>query len=147
MKGCYTVARNSPAWGNWTNLDMDEQKKFMILLGWAVIECKCIYYMFSGNHPLAIKDYDYDMLEKKYEAVCRALKEEPSASDMVDFDMSRPSCQSVYEKLTKDMSRTELKRLTKRLNAKKACHVKSKAPVRARRVNAQTKNVHGPSTG
>ena len=76
-----------------------DQKRF-VKLGWTILECKCIYYALNGDHPRAINDYDYDMMEKEYEALAIRLGEEATACNMIDFDMSRPACQQVYNKLT-----------------------------------------------
>lgn len=74
-------------------------KKEFIKLSWAVLEAKCIYYMMHGNHPKSIEDYEYDLLEKRYEALAKELNLEPTASNMIDFDLSRPCCKLVYSKL------------------------------------------------
>jgi hypothetical protein len=66
-------------------------------LGWQILEHKCRYYILIA--PI-IDDYNYDMLEKEYDALANELNLPKSASDMVDFDMNRPSCQTVYHKLT-----------------------------------------------
>ncbi len=65
-------------------------------LSWELLEHKCRYYMFSN--PI-INDYAYDKLEKEYEALALDLGKPPSATDMVDFDVSRPSCRRVYDRI------------------------------------------------
>jgi NAD-dependent DNA ligase len=67
-----------------------------VQLSWQILEHKCYYYVLSK--PI-ISDYEYDLLEKEYEALADKLKLPRSASDMVDFDANRPSCQRVMEKI------------------------------------------------
>jgi NAD-dependent DNA ligase len=74
---------------------MNSKQQF-IELGWVLLEHKCRYYYF--NSPI-IQDYEYDMLEREYEQLARDLGEEPTATNMVDFDEKRPSCQAVLLKL------------------------------------------------
>lgn len=74
------------------------KKARYVKLGWELLEHKCRYYIMSN--PI-IEDYDYDMLEKEYEALAEELGLPKSATDMVDFDTSRPSCQRVMQKLVK----------------------------------------------
>jgi hypothetical protein len=69
-------------------------------LAWKILEYKCIYYHFNGAHPDAIPDYDYDILEKRYDKLCADNGIDPTASDMIDFDSERPSCQLVICKLS-----------------------------------------------
>jgi len=71
--------------------------KRFIELSWQILEHKYRYYILIK--PI-IGDYQYDMLEKEYEALADKLGLPKSASDMVDFDMNRPSCQSVAKKLS-----------------------------------------------
>lgn len=71
-------------------------KKEYIKLGWTLLEHKYRYYV--KNNPV-ISDYEYDMLEKKYDALAEELGLPKSASDMVDFNTSRHSCQLVMDKL------------------------------------------------
>lgn len=80
---------------------MTNHEKF-ILLGWTLLEHKCHYYIFSNP---TISDYEYDLLEKEYESLADFLGLEPSASNMVDFDMKRPSCKKVYEKIISEQHR------------------------------------------
>lgn len=65
-------------------------------LSWKILEHKYRYYIL--NSPV-IQDFEYDMIEKEYEALAMKLKLEPSASNMVDFDTKRPSCMQVMRKL------------------------------------------------
>lgn len=74
---------------------MSDDERFA-RLSWKILEHKCHYYMF--NNP-QIQDYEYDMLEKEYDALALTLGKPPTASDMVGFDLERPSCRSVYRKL------------------------------------------------
>lgn len=74
---------------------MDKQKRY-VELGWKILEHKCRYYIL---HQPTITDYEYDLLEKEYDALAGELGLPSTASDMVDFDKSRPACQRVLEKL------------------------------------------------
>lgn len=76
----------------------DEQNEF-IRLGWIILEHKCRYYVF--DKPI-VTDYEYDLIEKKYDSLADKLGLEKSASDMVGFDLKRHSCQNVLKKLTTD---------------------------------------------
>lgn len=67
----------------------------MTSLSWKILEAKYWYYYRSEPK---ISDYEYDMMEKEYEAICVKLNIEPTASNMVDFDEKRPSCQHVMLK-------------------------------------------------
>lgn len=75
---------------------MTDKERF-VELSWQILEHKCRYYELSRP---TIKDYEYDMLEKEYDALAAKLGLPASASDMVDFDMARPACKEVYKKLT-----------------------------------------------
>lgn len=50
------------------------------------------------NAPV-ISDYEYDKLEKEYDALSKELGLPNSVADMVDFDTNRHSCKLVMEKL------------------------------------------------
>lgn len=67
-----------------------------ISLSWQILEHKYRYYILVNS---TISDHEYDILEKEYDALADKLGLPKSASDMVDFDMNRPSCQRVAEKL------------------------------------------------
>lgn len=73
------------------------KKDQFIRLGWQILEHKCRYYILLNQ---SIPDFEYDKLEKEYDDLADELGYPKSASDMVDFDMDRSSCKSVYEKLT-----------------------------------------------
>jgi hypothetical protein len=74
---------------------LDARSRF-IKLGWQILEHKYRYYILSK--PI-VNDYQYDMIEKEYEKLAAELGEPPTASDMVDFDKSRPACIAVALKL------------------------------------------------
>jgi NAD-dependent DNA ligase len=65
-------------------------------LSWTLLEHKCRYYVFDAP---SIGDYEYDILEKEYEALAKELQVPPSVSDMVGFDETRESCKQVLNKL------------------------------------------------
>ena len=67
-----------------------------IQLSWQLLEHKCRYYIL--DNPL-IQDYEYDILEKEYDALADKLGQPKSVSDMVGFNEKRHSCRQVIEKL------------------------------------------------
>jgi NAD-dependent DNA ligase len=67
-----------------------------VQLSWKLLEHKCRYYVYSRP---SIDDYEYDMLEKEYEALAAKLGEEPTVANMVDFDMKRPSSRLVLKRV------------------------------------------------
>ncbi len=77
-------------------LDSSSDLARFIKLGWEILEHKCKYYIL--NKP-TVTDYEYDIIEKEYDALADKLGLDKSASDMVDFDTKRPACQSVMRKL------------------------------------------------
>lgn len=77
-------------------MDSKYKKQRFIQLAWVILEHKCRYYIMDS--PI-IQDYEYDMIEKEYDALAKELGLEPTASDMVGFNPDRPSCQSVMRKL------------------------------------------------
>lgn len=77
---------------------MNDATKEMIKLSWQILEHKCRYYRQELNLT-TIPDEEYDKIEDRYRILCEELKISPTACDMVDFDMSRPSCNLVYKKL------------------------------------------------
>lgn len=76
------------------NIDSPEYEE-LAKLSWKILEAKYWYYRRSEPR---LSDYDYDMLEKEYERLCEKLNIVPTASNMVDFDESRPSCKHVILK-------------------------------------------------
>lgn len=66
-----------------------------IQLSWLLLEHKFLYYV--KDKPI-IQDYEYDMLEKEYDALCEKLNLPKTVSDMVGFDEKRHSCQAVMTK-------------------------------------------------
>ena len=91
--------------------DNDAMLKEFIALGWWILEQKALYYLGHGNndiHPswmehYAVPDHVYDRKEKRYEALAFRLERDPTASNMVGFNDSRPSCQLVLSKLRRPM--------------------------------------------
>lgn len=67
-------------------------------LSWEILEHKCRYYIMDSP---TIEDYEYDLIEKEYDALADELGLPKSASDMVGFKEDRPSCQRVMTKLIK----------------------------------------------
>lgn len=75
-----------------------QKKERYVFLSWKILEHKARYYMY--NAP-TITDYEYDMLEKEYDALADELGQPKSASDMVGFKKDRESCKQVLEKIAK----------------------------------------------
>lgn len=88
---------------------MTDEERF-IQLGWEILEHKCRYYVLNNA---IIEDYQYDMLEKEYDALADKLGKEKSASDMVGFNENRPSCREVLKKMTFEKKRLKKKRKKK----------------------------------
>lgn len=62
--------------------------------GWQILEAKFLYYQ-GGKHNIKsfLSDDDYDLLEKKYQKICKKLKWKPSATDLVGFpDNPKSGC-------------------------------------------------------
>lgn len=74
---------------------MDDKKRFA-KLSWTILEHKYRYYILDS--PI-IEDFEYDLLEREYESLAKKLSLDPTATNMVGFDLSRPSCKTVAEKL------------------------------------------------
>jgi NAD-dependent DNA ligase len=73
-------------------------KERLAQLSWQILEHKYRYYILLET---IISDYEYDMLEKEYEALCVKLGVDATATNMVDFDMNRPACKAVMDKFGK----------------------------------------------
>jgi hypothetical protein len=71
-------------------------------LGWKLLLWKGLYYnpcLFSPEaHKLKVEDEEYDVHEATYKALAKQLNLPASASVMVGFDMTRPSCRLVLSK-------------------------------------------------
>jgi hypothetical protein len=83
----------------------NDYKKFS-QLSWKILEWKLIYYHPNLIHTswfkkLSIEDREYDHYEDEYKTLASKLGLKPTASDMVGFDESRPSCKLVLSKLQK----------------------------------------------
>ena len=64
-----------------------------IILGWKILYHKCLYYEVVGKqfNPLRVSDKQFDTISKRYDKIAKQIKQEPTASIMIGFDMSRPS--------------------------------------------------------
>lgn len=71
-------------------------KKRFILLGWKILESKYRYYIQDSP---TISDEQYDAMEREYDKLAIKLNLVPSATDMVGFDVKRPSCIEVARKV------------------------------------------------
>lgn len=69
-----------------------EDPNFMYYLGLHqfVLKQKYLYYYGVGYGFKPIPDEDYDVIEGEYKRLCEELGLEPTASQMVGFDMSSP---------------------------------------------------------
>lgn len=65
-------------------------------LGWLLLEHKFRYYILQK--PI-ISDYEFDKIETSYRSLAKKLGLPPTASDMVGFDMTRPSAQRAAMKV------------------------------------------------
>ena len=76
-------------------------KERQIELSWQILEHKWRYYEGVKLGVVPIADEEYDKLESEYKNLCEKLWVTPTASDMVGFDYSRPSCKLVVERMMK----------------------------------------------
>ena len=76
---------------------INTKNKRLISLSWELLEHKCKYYKNVGGDP--VEDQYYDNLEEEYKYLCSELKIDPNVTNMVGFDMNRPSCKLVFNKL------------------------------------------------
>lgn len=71
---------------------MTTKKQRFNTLSWIILRAKYEYYILNDSH---LTDDQYDALEREYDSLAKELNLEPTASNMVGFDMQRPSCQLV----------------------------------------------------
>lgn len=90
-------------------------------MSWKLLEYKFAYYQYAHLHPdwkddMIVPDAEYDALENEYRKLCEEEGVEPTAADMVDFDLSRSCCRIVALKLSspKGTSFDSAKRKVKR---------------------------------
>lgn len=69
-------------------------------LGRRILRLKCLYYLFATS---AVSDYEYDWIERYYEAVAEDVGQPPAASDQVGFSRETPLGQEVYQECVKEM--------------------------------------------
>lgn len=74
-----------------------EDERLFIQIGWKILQAKFQYYIMDD--PL-LTDQEYDMLEREYDRLAKALGVPPTASDMVGFNQTRPSCALVADRTT-----------------------------------------------
>jgi len=77
-----------------TIVDKEVLKKEFIILGWKILYHKCLYYELSGETRydfLRFSDAAYDALEERYIHVARIIKETPTASNQVGFNIYKGS--------------------------------------------------------
>ena len=91
----------------------DEQK--YIQLGWRIMELKLMYYLpelvhKSWHQHLTLTDHQYDVIENDYVTLCNKLGKEPTASNMVEFDINRSSARLVLSKYGHPKPKKKLKR-------------------------------------
>lgn len=73
-------------------------KQRYVELGWKILEAKYRYYVLDKPR---LQDFEYDMMEKEYDKLADELGLPKSASDMIGFDETRPSCIEVIAKIKK----------------------------------------------
>lgn len=78
-----------------TRTKSDDERRF-IRLGWQLIGAKFSYYIMDAP---TLADHEYDSLEREYDALAKKLGVPPTASDMVGFDRTRPSCVLAADKI------------------------------------------------
>lgn len=81
---------------NQKNVQCESERRY-IELGWKILEAKYRYYKLDD--PL-LQDHEYDAMEREYDTLAKKLNLDPTASDMVGFDETRPSCQVVMHKIS-----------------------------------------------
>ena len=67
------------------------------------MERKLIYYRPDLVHStwvseLVVSDQEYDKREDEYKTLCKQVGIDATATDMVGFNMSRPSCRLIVSK-------------------------------------------------
>jgi hypothetical protein len=82
-------------------ISREQATKILNKFSWQILENKFKYYEGAKFKLKPIEDVEYDRLEDKYIKLAKMLNIEPTATNMVGFDYSRPSCRLVFEKLTK----------------------------------------------
>lgn len=80
----------------------------LVYLSWRILEMKMVYYrpeLTSKRNVvyLSVSDAEYDALEDEYRKLCTKLGKEPTAADMVGFDVNRACCKIVIEKYRGDV--------------------------------------------
>jgi len=89
---------------NVVSLDKARNKKKKLRffkLGWEILGHKFLYYE-GAKHKLnnkVVADEKYDAIEDEYKTLAQELDLPTTASDMVGFDSSRPSCKMVMQHL------------------------------------------------
>jgi hypothetical protein len=74
-------------------------------MAWKILEYKFAYYQYAWLHPswkdeMVVPDAVYDKLENEYRELCEQQGVDPTAADMVDFDIERASCRLVARRLS-----------------------------------------------
>jgi|TARA_Y100000310_G_scaffold77219_1_gene73802 NAD-dependent DNA ligase len=77
----------------------EEEIKRFVELSWKILENKFVYYK-RPDLP-GVSDNMYDEMESEYRQLAEKLELEPTATNMVGFVASRPSCQLVIKKFDK----------------------------------------------
>ena len=77
---------------------LNDSEEF-VSLSWKILEAKYIYYVLNGSHKQSLPDANYDIMAKRYDELAEGLQKEPTATNMVGFDETRPSCRLAMEKL------------------------------------------------
>lgn len=85
-------------------------------LSWQILEHKFKYYMGSAYGIKSVPDHIYDEVEDKYKKLCKKYGVEPTASSMVDFDVSKPSCKLVKEYMIATKGKGNVQEVRKKVN-------------------------------
>jgi hypothetical protein len=78
---------------------LERNKQRFVNLGWFILQSKYCYYLHPNYKHL--NDTEYDQIEDEYRQLAITLGLVPTATNMVGFDLNRPSCILVKERLDK----------------------------------------------
>ncbi len=87
---------------------LKKYKKLHIKFSWMILEMKFLYYEGRGLGFKCPSDEYYDSIEDKYRKLCKKLKKDTTACDMVGFNMCRGSCRLVAEKMIGSKGKSNL---------------------------------------
>lgn len=79
-----------------SGIQMLSKQELHANLSFCVLTHKFHYYV---NRHAIISDETFDKVVMKYRELCKELNLTPTADDMVEFDMDKPSCRLVAQVL------------------------------------------------